>query len=350
MADSTGQVMSSLPPIPPNIAEITAPLLFGVVWNWTLYGALVVQVYIYNIYFSKDKKVFKVLVYGIFLVDTFQTALSGADIWYWFCHGFGDLNKLNNTYISNYDTPMLGSFIGFSVQLFFCYRIWTLSKNRILAGFIASVSLLQCIGGFIVGVRAAIHPQFNSLRSHVDVVGFDVWLIGTAVADTMIAICLSYLLLTASAGSKRSTTVVQRIVRLTVETNSVSAGAAIISIILYFALPAKSYFICPTFFLGKLYSNALLVTFNNRVILTRSAETNTSSLGSGPANSLPRANALYSPPRGGIKITQQRHTRYDESMELESFSLSLPQEGHDKDTLSRFPESAFSQKASNPFP
>ncbi|KIJ48435.1 hypothetical protein M422DRAFT_247772 [Sphaerobolus stellatus SS14] len=167
----------------------------------------------------------------------------------------------------------------------------------------------------------------------------------------MIAICLSYLLLTASAGSKSSTTVVQHIVRLTVETNSVSAGAAIISIILYFALPAKSYFICPTFFLGKLYSNALLVTFNNRVILTRSAEPNTSSLGSGPANSLPRANALYSPPRGGgIKVTQQRHTRYDESMELESFSLSLPQEGHNKDSLSRFPESAFSQKASNPFP
>ncbi|KAI0270138.1 hypothetical protein BGY98DRAFT_1100893 [Russula aff. rugulosa BPL654] len=68
--------MATLPPIPPHIARITAPLLFGDLWNWGLYGVLLVQT-----------------LYTVFLLETVQTALSGADLYYWFAAGFGDMKS-----------------------------------------------------------------------------------------------------------------------------------------------------------------------------------------------------------------------------------------------------------------
>ncbi|KIJ48429.1 hypothetical protein M422DRAFT_45374 [Sphaerobolus stellatus SS14] len=49
------------------------------------------------------------------------------------------------------------------------------------------------------GSQAAATADFNSLRLRIDSIGFDLfvhsktWLIGTATADTLIAVCLSYL-------------------------------------------------------------------------------------------------------------------------------------------------------------
>jgi len=73
---------NALPPIPPNIEELAAPLLLGAVWNWCLYGALVVQFYVYTYNFPGDKRLIKLLVYSIFVLETLQTALSGADLYY----------------------------------------------------------------------------------------------------------------------------------------------------------------------------------------------------------------------------------------------------------------------------
>jgi hypothetical protein len=67
--------------------------------------------------------------YFVFLVETVQTALTGADVYYWFMAGFGDLNRLKNSNFSPIDSPTVEAIISFIVQGFFCYRIWTLNKR-----------------------------------------------------------------------------------------------------------------------------------------------------------------------------------------------------------------------------
>ncbi|KAF8486808.1 hypothetical protein DFH94DRAFT_700772 [Russula ochroleuca] len=93
----------SAPPVPSNVAEIAAPLLFGILWNWTLFGVLVVQLYVYSYNFPEDRKLLKLLVYGIFLLETLQTALTGADLYYWFASGFGNMDHLLDPYASVFD-------------------------------------------------------------------------------------------------------------------------------------------------------------------------------------------------------------------------------------------------------
>ena len=70
------------------------------------------------------------VVYAIFFLETLQTALSGADLYYWFAAGFGNIERLNEVYASPFDLLIIGSVVSLSVQSFFVYRIYALSEKR----------------------------------------------------------------------------------------------------------------------------------------------------------------------------------------------------------------------------
>ena len=73
---------------------------------------------------------FFLTVYSVFIIDTVQTIMTGVDAYYWFGTGFGDLTHLGNVYISYVDVPILGSVLALLGQMFLCYRIYILSKNK----------------------------------------------------------------------------------------------------------------------------------------------------------------------------------------------------------------------------
>jgi len=256
----------ALPPIPPNIAQIAAPLLFGILISWVFYGMLVVQVYIYYLFFS-DGRGIQTLVYTIFLLDTLQTCLTGADAFYWFCSGFGNLNHLSNVYLSFFDTPMLGSLMAVIVQSFFCYRIKVLGKSIIIPTVLWLLCLVSFAAAWFSGIRGHLTGNLSAAQAAINTRVLELWLISGAVADTLIAAVLIYLLLKARGAFQDTNFALQRLVRLTMESNALSASMAILSLILYFSARGTSYFLTPTYLFGKIYANSLLVTFNNRIYL-----------------------------------------------------------------------------------
>jgi hypothetical protein len=70
------------------------------------------------------------VVYCVLLLETVQTALSGADLYYWFAAGFGKIDHLISPFTSFVDVPMMGSVVSLCVQFFFVYRIRVLSEKR----------------------------------------------------------------------------------------------------------------------------------------------------------------------------------------------------------------------------
>jgi hypothetical protein len=80
----------------------------------------------------------------IFLFETVQTALTGADIYIWFMAGFGDRTNLWKNWFSLIDIAVMGGISSLVVQSFFCYRIYTLNQHlRWLCTTIAVVSLIS---------------------------------------------------------------------------------------------------------------------------------------------------------------------------------------------------------------
>ncbi|KAI0252231.1 hypothetical protein BJV78DRAFT_362795 [Lactifluus subvellereus] len=95
------------------------------------------------------------------------------------------------------------------------------------------------------------------------------WLISTILADMLItAMMLYYLTRRRKAGDGYfSDHALSRIVRLTIETNILTTTVAIVSLLMATIYPRNNWFTCPTAVLGKLYSNTLLVSLNNRIAI-----------------------------------------------------------------------------------
>ncbi|KAN0106929.1 hypothetical protein V8E52_010673 [Russula decolorans] len=237
--------MSGPPPIPPNIQEFAAPQLLGVVWNWCLYGALVVQFYVYSYNFPRDNKYTKLFVYSIFFLETLQTALSGADLYYWFAAGFGDVERLTMPYISFFDVPILGSVVSLSVQFFFVYRIWVLSKKRWrwLCIIICLFSTVDAAAAFIGGTYTYVTRKFANGRI-LKILALT-WLGGNTISDLLIASAMLYHLTRMRGRGNFSTHALLSIVRLTVETNVATTTVSIVGLLMVALYPNKNWFVCP---------------------------------------------------------------------------------------------------------
>ncbi|KAJ7484758.1 hypothetical protein FB451DRAFT_92131 [Mycena latifolia] len=325
---------SALPPIPSNIGSIAASQLIGSLLDFYLFGVLSVQIYVYRACFPKDKASIKYLVYLIFFFMALSTCLNAADAYFWYADGFGNLIQFSQAHISPFYTPIMGSLIAMIIQLFFCYRIWVIKSSAIyLSIAIAIISVLQAIGGIGGGVKAYIAANQN--HDEVRTVLVYMWLIGAALADVMIAGSMTFLLTQASAQNHRQTNdVVKRIVRLIVETNTLSAGVAILGLILFAGVPGTNYFVCPTMVLPGIYANTLLVTFNNRAFVQGLGTTQLSHHQPSFSEHYPRPSAVdrpmtFAPNPSRVLVTTQK---ISDAPRVEDISLNRLEQGsvHDK--------------------
>ncbi len=70
------------------------------------------------------------IVYTVFILEAVQTALTGADLYYWFGSGYGNMNHLASPFASTFDIPVIESMASAMVQYFYAYRVWVLSNRR----------------------------------------------------------------------------------------------------------------------------------------------------------------------------------------------------------------------------
>jgi hypothetical protein len=132
-------------------------------FNWGLFGILILQVCkselfalarlpllanivhirgradFYHISFPHDKPSIKCLVYFLFITDTVQTALTTHNAWHFLARGWGDPSVLERPGWSWIAVPLLSGIVSGSVQLFFAWRIWVLSRNWLLVSVIVLV-------------------------------------------------------------------------------------------------------------------------------------------------------------------------------------------------------------------
>ncbi|KAJ7729929.1 hypothetical protein B0H16DRAFT_1775434 [Mycena metata] len=255
--------------IPADIALIysTGPTMLGICLNWGFMGILLVQLYYYQEHFRDDRTAVQVLVYGLALLDVLQTVMVTADAFHWFVYGFGNMTQLDETFLNSWDVPVIDAVVSLVVQTFYCWRIYFLCKTRVLPALIVAVSMTQCVAGIYTGVRAHQLGHLSLIRT--ETVPQTIWLVGGAVADVAIAGVLTWGLVrqrstTLPSGAVRST--ISRIIRLVVETNTLTASVAVIALALFWGLPKHGTLVVPpTAIMGKLYTNSLIALLNNRL-------------------------------------------------------------------------------------
>ncbi|KAJ7434276.1 hypothetical protein B0H11DRAFT_1938775 [Mycena galericulata] len=199
------------------------------------FGMLLVQSYIYRLCFPKDSLGIKLLVYFILLATTVCTCLNAADVEFWFGTGFGDIARFDDPRNLRIYTPLLGSLIAMVVQMFFSFRM---------------SAMLQCTGGMGTGIlsymEAAMHDTMRTIFVYL-------WLIGRAAVDLLIAVTMTVLLRPILKTSIAPRDIFKTAVRLIIETDALSAIAALLGLILYVGVPNTNYWTCPTMVLPAMY-------------------------------------------------------------------------------------------------
>ncbi|KAH9041349.1 hypothetical protein EDB85DRAFT_1474066 [Lactarius pseudohatsudake] len=213
----------------PDVIRVLSPLFFGPLFNWALYGVLCVQIYVYSYNFPNDKRSIKIL------------------------------ERLGNSHFAPIDVSIITGLIAMTVQGYFCYRIWVLNRRSSwFCWIIAVCAVTQAVATTWLGVTSLKVGKYAVSKAAVYV-----WSIPSALADILIAVAMTLMLRRAS--SNFSSIVIIRVVRLTIETNALTAALAITALVLYAAFPNQLYYVYITEIIGKLYSNTLLVSLNNRI-------------------------------------------------------------------------------------
>ncbi|KIJ24194.1 hypothetical protein M422DRAFT_77185 [Sphaerobolus stellatus SS14] len=156
---------STLPPIPPNIVQLTGPLALGYMFNWALLGALSIQTYIYYLAFPNDRLLpTKGLVLFVYIYEIVQTVLSTRDAFRNFGYGYGDLNNLNQVGWLWFSVPLMTGIISAIAQIFYAWRIWLLSHKPYIPSIIALIAVIQGAAGVWSGIHAEMIGIFSEVQ------------------------------------------------------------------------------------------------------------------------------------------------------------------------------------------
>ncbi|KAK0493076.1 hypothetical protein EDD18DRAFT_1464990 [Armillaria luteobubalina] len=282
-------------PVGYPIEKLSGPLIVAYLLHWGLFGTLSVQLYLYYLAFPNDRKFTKCLVYGVYVIEFVQTMIFTHDAFATFGYGFGDIEALTGMYFNWFTVPIMSAVSAFIGQAFYAYRIFILSKSLIVPIFVICVSLTSLVAGIITGVWCFPADNVIELNSPRMSVAVGILCGAAALCDITIAICMTYYLMRRNTDFRRTQMLVTKLIRLTVETGSVTGMqctihrrredniiyvqlSSLCSVLsFFFAFPHQTFYGTPTLIVAKLYANNVYMVLNSRIRIIGGRDTYTSS-------------------------------------------------------------------------
>ncbi|KAI0322366.1 hypothetical protein OF83DRAFT_797779 [Amylostereum chailletii] len=296
----------------PNIAKLAlGPGLIGTILNVALYGISVTQTYYYLSKYKKDRLWMKLLVLFIFIADTVNSVFDIIFVYTSLVDHFNDPLAVQTADWVFATDPAMTSIIGSTVQFFFSWRVKVLTGSIPLTVILMLGSFVSGLGGIATSIAIGIVPhwlEFQKFQAPVIV-----WLVTSSLVDVTITIVLTWHLRSHKTGFTHTDDVLDKIIRLTVQTGMITAVWAIVDLGIFLGNPTGLHLIF-NFPLSKLYSNSLLSSLNSR----QGWKYQTTSEGVIQANQLKSSNAR---PAQGQVLSFGTSVRPEVFVDVESHEL-----------------------------
>ncbi|KAK7031110.1 hypothetical protein VNI00_013715 [Paramarasmius palmivorus] len=247
-----------------GIAETFAPMLVGVLLDAVLLGIVIVQTYTYFSRYPKDSIWFKILVTYLMVAELANTVFDIALIWEPLIALGGVMRGPPKFLPADAVTTTL---ISTPVQVFLAWRLYVITKSKILPIIVCCLSFCSLAGGvFLCSVVLSRQDMFN--RSGPGPAAAITWLVSSSVTDVVIAAGLVYALHSRRGGMKTPfDSYVTRVIRMSVQTGALTAIAVCSDAIIFIAVQhadIPNSFFAWDLILSKLYTNSLLASLNTR--------------------------------------------------------------------------------------
>ncbi|KAJ7059512.1 hypothetical protein C8F01DRAFT_1210532 [Mycena amicta] len=245
----------------PNVQLSYGPMLVGVFCNLILYGVLI------GLTFPQ--------VAFLFFVETANTALDMSIMYQPLILEYGQKPVFFPTAFMT--QPLCVVLVSMPIQLFFAWRIYQLTKSPWIPSIIALFAFASFGGGIWTSAMVQILREFvKKPLLHNPAL---LWFLASCVADVLITVSLVITLSKKKTGFSATDSVVDKIIRTTIQTGMITAVFSILDVVCFLVLPHYSVYVsflnanpsssCHRNFvwdiaLSKLYSNCLLSTLNAR--------------------------------------------------------------------------------------
>ncbi|TFK48617.1 hypothetical protein OE88DRAFT_1737406 [Heliocybe sulcata] len=244
---------------PASIAH--GPALIGLFFNILLYGIMITQTFLYFHSFPHDRTWMKVYVAVLFLADTVNSIFDCIWMYQFVILHFGDAEFIARANWIFATDPALTGIIASLVQLFFAWRIKVLTNNNWLVAIVIVAAFAGVCGGIGTAIAIKFVPKFVEFQRFEPVVV--VWLIANAVGDILITAVLTWHLRRHRTGFPATDDIVNKIIRLTVQTGMLTCVVALFDAG-FFAADSSGIHLGFNFPLSKLYTNSMMSTLNSR--------------------------------------------------------------------------------------
>ncbi|KAG9219088.1 hypothetical protein CCMSSC00406_0001498 [Pleurotus cornucopiae] len=248
----------------PNLQLLFGPMLIGVLLNAILYGVLTVQCFIYYQTYTNDKAWIRYLVLYLFFVETLNTGFDIGIIYEPLILRFGTMEAISNIPVMLMSDPIVMVMISTPIQCFIAWRINVISQSKAITAVIVFFSFSSLVGAYSAAIttsvtRSLTYPSLQRMSPAIIT-----WLVSSATADVIITSSLVYHLYKRKTGIRATDDIINRIMRLTIQTGMITALFAALDVISFLAIKNTSMNFLWDFPLSKLYTNSLLSTLNAR--------------------------------------------------------------------------------------
>ncbi|KZT19411.1 hypothetical protein NEOLEDRAFT_968978 [Neolentinus lepideus HHB14362 ss-1] len=233
-------------------------ILVGGLVSFTLYGITFTQTYIYYERRHSDRPLLKRLVFILWILDTFDTALIGHLLYHYMVTNYVNPLALLSPVWSVLIHVLITSITDFIVRIMFSRRILKLSGSYVLTGAVVAISLIDLICGLIITGKAFAISTYMGLTS-ISKLFYLNFAAGTA-GDLYVALVLCYFLHTSRTGFKRTDSLINTLIVYTVNTGLLTALDAAAGMITYIVMPDNLIFIGFYLNLSKFYVNSYLAS------------------------------------------------------------------------------------------
>ncbi|KAG6381878.1 hypothetical protein JVT61DRAFT_493 [Boletus reticuloceps] len=246
----------------PTVQLLFGPMLIGVFFNTMLYGTMVVQTYIYFQTFKKDAWWIKMFVFYLLFCETLNTGFDIGMMYEPLVVRYGTPRAVEIAPIMLSADPLMTVMISSAVQLFIAWRVRIMNKSSILPAIISFFAITSFAGGVATTVSVTIINEYAYFHQFDGAV--ITWLASSAAADVIITTSLVYSLLRQRTGYAATDDLINKIIRMTVQTGMITAVSATLDVTLFLVIRNATLNYIWDFALSKLYSNSILSTLNAR--------------------------------------------------------------------------------------
>ncbi|KAF9463872.1 hypothetical protein BDZ94DRAFT_575659 [Collybia nuda] len=231
------------------------------------YGITCVQTFIYFKKNYRDTTAFRLLIFFLWLIDTFHLALITHGLYYYLISNYGNLVVIASPTWSIVVQVYVTIISDGIIRAIFGRRVWLITeRNKFIAAAIFLTSAFTCVSGIIFATRVFAVGSFANF-SQISYLLY-MALGGGVVADILIAGSLCISLSRTRTGFKQTDSIVVVLMMYTINTSLLTTVCSAACFITYAIWPREFTFIGIYFSLSKRIYSSLLSRQNNSLLTT----------------------------------------------------------------------------------